>query len=284
LIAVGGSSGTKLYDVNTGNEIWKASAGHKSPTPGHIAFAPNGRTIALSLGDGVVRLFDWAHDKQWSFKGANKGPYQLAFSSDGTRLAGVENTSALIWDVADVTSQPPPKHDDASPKDLDDWCNQLGSPNSGAAYQAVWKLVGARDSAVPKLKAMLTQADPAAYKQIGRWIANLNSEHFVVREKAAKELFTLGDAALAPIEEALKETLSLEQRRRLQAISKSLRDKSMAAERLKELRTIMALEQIGTPSARAAIEWLNHGLVTAWITQQARLALNRMDDRKSRER
>ena len=45
----------------------------------------------------------------------------------------------------------------------------------------------------------------------------------------------------------------------------------------------MALEQIGTSSARATLEWLNQGEPNATLTRQARLAMNRLDGKKARK-
>ena len=241
-----------------------------------IAFAPNGRTIAVSMGDGNLRLFDWAVGKKWSFKAANQGPFRLTFSPDGTRLAGAENTTALVWGVADIVSTPLARPERVGSADIDAWSEQLKSDHTKTAYQAVWNLVAMKDAAVPKLKTQVTRAEPAVLQNILRWIVELDSRICGARQGRQK-LLRYGDDEYALLEAAAKEPRSLEQGRRLQAIITQLKEGRVPTHKLKELRALMALEQIGTPASRAVLEWLNEGVPNAWITQQARLALNRMD-------
>src|SRR5207244_2612912 len=154
------------------------------------------RNFAVSKGLGTIELFDWASDKQLMFRGATRGPYHLTFSPDASRLAGVENHTTLIWDVADFVHQPLAKLARVRPEDLDAWCARLSSTDGKSAYSAVWKLVAAGDSAVPKLKAQLAPASALAAKNIGRWILDLDDKQFAKRDKAERELLNLGEVAL----------------------------------------------------------------------------------------
>ncbi len=194
-------------------------------------------------------MFDWANERESSFKAASRGPYHLIFSPDGRRLAGVENHSALIWDVADLVHRPLAKLDSVKSEDLDAWCARLNSADGKSAYQAVWKLIEG-DPGGAQLKAQVAPASLVTSKNITRWISELDSLQFASRDKAEKELLNLGDDALVLIKAALKNVKSLEQGQRLQPLSDRINEGHVTTQKLRELRTIMALEQIGTPTAR----------------------------------
>jgi RNA polymerase sigma factor (sigma-70 family) len=69
-----------------------------------VAWSPDGRTLAVSDGAGIVRLFDPKSGKLGAnLKGPINGGGSLVFSPDGKLLAsggGGENPSVRLWDVA----------------------------------------------------------------------------------------------------------------------------------------------------------------------------------------
>jgi WD40 repeat protein len=280
LVAVADKGGTKLIEVLTGAVVWSAPAASVSTTrwriaSGSLAFAPDGRTIAVGSGNGVVHLLDWSREgASLPFRACDTGPYHMAFSRDGSRLAGVDNATALIWDVGDVVGRPPAKRAKVSAEELEDWRRSLSSTNSRAGYRAVWQLAAAGDAAVAVLKGQLRPARDDA-KQIARWVADLDADDFATREKASLELTKLGEASAGQLESALKSPRSPEQGRRLKLILAGLKGVSPA--RLGQVRGLMVLEQIASPSAREVLRRLAKGSPDAFLTQQAQLALRRLD-------
>jgi dipeptidyl aminopeptidase/acylaminoacyl peptidase len=282
LVAVADKGGTKLLEILTGAEVWSAPAASVPATPGRftygsLAFAPDGRTIAVGSGTGLVHLFDWSREGTGlSFRGCDAGPYHMTFSRDGSRLAGVDKATALIWDVRDVVGRPPKKRAKVGARELEDWCRSLSSTNGRAGYRAAWDLVAARDDAVAVLRGQLRPARTDA-RQIARWVADLDDDDFATREKASLELTKLGEAAAGQLESALKKPRSLEQQRRLKLILAGLQGVSPA--RLGQVRSLVVLEQIGSPSAREVLRRLAQGSPDAFLTQQARLALRRLGNK-----
>lgn len=279
LVAVAEKGGTKLIEVLTGAVVWSAPAAAVRATQwriasGSLAFAPDGRTIAVGSGNGVVHLLDWSREgASRFFRACDTGPCHMTFSRDGRRLAGVDNATALIWDVSDIVGRPPQKRAKVSTKEMEDWCRSLLSTDAQAGYRAVWKLVAAGDDAVAVLKKQLRPAGTDA-KQIARWIADLDDDDFATREKAALELTKLGEAAAGQLESAVKSPRSPEQRRRLKRILAGLDGVSPA--RLGQVRSLMVLEQIGSPAAREVLRRLAKGPPDVFLTQQAQLALRRL--------
>ena len=274
LVVAALSAGTlRLVDTQTGLDI------HQFPDVGRgssVAFADNGRTLAMGTSDGTVRLFDWSERRERaSFRAAENGPYHLTFSPDGKRLAGVENTTALVWDVADVVA-PSPRNVHGKTTDIDVWCGLLSSKESPLAYEAVWTLAAIPDHALPKLKRLLTSFRPGNPKQIELWIKDLDSTEFAVREKALAELRRFGDMIRAPVEAALQNPLSLEQRRRLETLKESLSRENATSEEMTIRRAIMAIEQMNTPQARAVLEELARDQTNVLVSSHARVAAMRL--------
>jgi WD40 repeat protein len=88
------------WDVESGRQLW-AVRGEFGGAWG-VAFAPDGRTLALGCLDATVRLLDPATGKERSsLKGHPDRVMTVAFMPDGKTLAssGCDNTIRL-WDVA----------------------------------------------------------------------------------------------------------------------------------------------------------------------------------------
>jgi WD40 repeat protein len=99
-LATADGSGVRLWDLRAANP----SAGPQLDLPGvrSLAFAADGRTLAVGTRDGAVRLWDSARGTQGARFRAH--PYHvksLAFSEDGRMLATASpyNRIARLWDV-----------------------------------------------------------------------------------------------------------------------------------------------------------------------------------------
>ena len=66
-----------------------------------LAFSPDGKTLAIGVRDGTIRLWDVESGKQRSIlKGHTEGVLSVAFSPDGKSLAsGSAGRSIKLWDV-----------------------------------------------------------------------------------------------------------------------------------------------------------------------------------------
>jgi hypothetical protein len=100
-----------------------------------------------------------------------------------------------------------------------------------------------------------------------------------VREAAFKELKTLGLLAEPVLRQSLQEKQSPEVSRQVEALLDARVREPLAPERLREIRAVQALEQIGAP-ARPVLEALSQRAPAAGLTQEARAALTRIDARR----
>src|SRR5262249_15206505 len=108
-------------------------------------------------------------------------------------------------------------------------------------------------------------------KGIPGLVADLDSDDFAVREKAAEQLEKLGEAAQPALQKALAGQPSIEAKRRIQQLLDKLPD---APERLQPARALEVLERLDTREARQLVAKLADGAPDAWLTQEAK-AVNR---------
>jgi RNA polymerase sigma factor (sigma-70 family) len=282
-LAVGGWKGTTgLWDPATGKLIRRLD--DPSEQIGALAFSPDGRTLAMA-GD-AVRLWEVATGQLratlsghagWgvaSCRLSYTGPVSaLAFSRDGRYLAsGGIDTTILTWDLAGPAARPTRPRLDAL------WADLAGG--AAEAHQAVRALAAAPQQAVPFLRerlrpvAPLTAADRARFDRL---LADLDSDAFTAREKAAAELEERGAAVEPLLHRALAGGPAPEVRRRLEKLVGNL--DAQSPNRLRELRAVEALEYAGWAEAKRLLAELAGGAPEAWLTREAQASLERLERR-----
>jgi hypothetical protein len=121
-----------------------------------------------------------------------------------------------------------------------------------------------------KLKAAPVKADS---RKMAALVEALDHARFAERERATAELAKLGPAAAPALAEAVRESPSLEARRRAaQLLAKVGNSPSLLPER----RGVEVLVRLGTAGARRLLKDLARGRREAWLTQQARDGLYRL--------
>src|SRR5262249_15170329 len=120
------------------------------------------------------------------------------------------------------------------------------------------------------------------------FLRDLDDDAFAVREKAKTELARLGAAAEPALRQALAKSPSIEMRRRLEDLLKAVETERQIAFRkaerqapsrdvLRAVRALEVLEQIGTREAREVLKTLTADVPGAYLTQEARAALDRLE-------
>jgi WD40 repeat protein len=280
LVAFGGQEAyLVLADVETGLEVRRLAARSATDldTVWCLAFAPDGRTLAWAgPRDGVIRLCEVATGQErHRLTGHQGGVFSLAFAPGGrVLLSGAEDTTALVWDLV---GPPAPLAEGA----LAGCWEDLGSEDAVRAYAALRRLVADPGRAVPLIDRRLRPVPGVEGRRVAALVADLDSETFAVRERAAAELGRLGDAAAGALRAALAGEPSPEARRQLQTLLARLEDWTPA--RLRSLRAVEALEHIGSPEAGRVLGGLAKGAPGARQTDEARESLRRLEARGPRK-
>jgi WD40 repeat protein len=280
--------GAGLWDLVLGKKILgfgKRFGTHSRPVS-LLALSPDGRWLASAAGfpqftgdiPGVPRIKLWdlrTGEEAASFQGEGGFVGSLTFSPDGTRLvSGMCNGSVLVWDVAAAVRKLKARTGNLTAKELDALWHDLTGQDATKAHKALWALVAVPAQTVPFLKEQLLPKPKVGPEKIRQWIADLDSATFSVRDRASRRLRELGPQAEIPLSKALNGKLSLETRRRLEALLQSVQP--TPADLLRSRRAIQVLEHIGTPEARQVLHSFAAGTPSAIRTREAKASLERL--------
>ncbi len=272
-----------VWDLASANQLQKFT----HPASEIVAaFSPTGRFLTVagssknltSVTPEINTIHVWeiaTGQKAVEFLGHHSGVTSLAFAPDGKTLAsGGGDSSILIWDLIGRLKKNQAQHLTAA--ELEARWESLAGFNAVVAYQAIGDLALAGDASVAFFKTRLAPApilNARVTERAARLVADLGSDAFPIRQKAALELDKLGEAALPVLRKVLGGNPSLEVRRRLEKLVDRFEKNSPPS------RALEALELIATPNARELLKALAKGEPSARLSQEARATLQRLDGR-----
>jgi hypothetical protein len=261
------------------------------------AFSPDGRLLALAYGTRLHvgaagryrfenemkhhRITIWeAATGQEVLQIAEEDACVVAISPDGRKLVAGSYSQVTFFDLKPEGWT----HGDKTPvlaaKDLEKLWSDLAGAEAGPAYMAVWTLAAAGEPAVKFLKERLQPAK-AVGDQVPKLVAKLDSDTYTVREGAFRDLKKLGSAIEGDLRKALEGKTSSEVRKRLEKLLEAWEKRPASPEELRLLRALQVLEQVGSAEARTIVQQLADGAPGSWLTVQARLAVKRLETRRS---
>jgi RNA polymerase sigma factor (sigma-70 family) len=275
LASGGGDFTARLWDVVTGKELARLE-GHSGPVAS-VAFSPNGRMLSSGSWDRMVRLWEVStHQERRRLDGHQGWVHAVAFAADGRTLAsGSADTTVLLWDATGRVGGDRPAAR-LSAKELKALWADLGGDDPVRAYAGIGSLAAAPAQAVPLVQGGLSPVAAADPRRLAKWLAELDSDDFEKRNRAARELEELGDAAEPYLRQALRRKLSADARRTLELLLSGVEAR---ASRVRALRALEVLEYAGTPEACRVLQGLAKGAPEAWLTGEAKAALDRLGRR-----
>jgi RNA polymerase sigma factor (sigma-70 family) len=263
-----------LWEIASGNERFSfpSKGGHTV-----LAFTPDGRTL-LAAGEAspIIHRYSVRTGKQLAQLKGHGGPITALAVKEKILVSASTDTTALVWNLAEFNQEQPAvgELDEARTEVL--W-QDLGSADAGKAYEAMRTLSTTPRQAVPLLRQRVKPVDPPDAQKLARWIADLDSNQFAVRQQANTELAKMGDLAAVALQEALDDKPTLEVRRRIERLLERLfSTQELPADLLRALRALEVLEQINTPQARQAVEGIASGAAGTLLTRMAQQTLKRM--------
>lgn len=237
-----------------------------------VTFSPDGQTLAAAGWRGQVILWESATGKkcrEWQLPGSVN---QLAFTGYGRHLITANGNGTLYvfrlgLGVAAATN-------------VSVAWETLASADTSAAYRTIWSLVAAPHQALALFKDHLQPAQAVPSRQIQELLDQLDDDRFEVREKARAALEKLQDQPETALRRRLTERPSAEVRRQIEQLLAELH-RPISLDRLRTLRAIQVLEQIGNRDAQQLLRRLAQGAPEAMETLQARAALQRLAERSA---
>jgi hypothetical protein len=231
-------------------------------------------------------------EKEWSLderKLLLQAPrrYLLARASGSAKHHGWAHTFPFVlklWDVTEILAQqqsPSPKPIEtpklSSEQLLEAWSN-LAEADVSKAHAAMKSLLDAREQLGPFLEERLRPAPLCTAEQVGRWITDLDSDEFAIREAAERALLAVTEKTAAALERKLKEPdCPLEVRRRGERILEQAKGSSLVAGEVgRMLWVIELLERWNTDEAKRLLRKLASGAPDVWITLEAQDSLKRL--------
>jgi hypothetical protein len=235
-----------------------------------VAFSRDGRLLATALPEGAIRLWEAA---TWTVRNEYKGhrdrPTALTFAPGWRLLSGSLDTTVLAWPLR------PPRPTVKVP--LDAAWTDLAKHDSAQAFKAEGIFLAAPADAANLFDQKIKPVAALDTKQVQRWLADLGSDEFAVREAASKALEGLDRRAVPHLEAALKSAVSLEVRRRLERLLEQQKTAALSSELLRQIRAVMVLQLIGDDESKNLLKRWAGGPAGSLLTTEATQALMRLE-------
>ena len=250
--------------------------------PVTVAYSSDGRVLVSRGADRSARVWDAETGKELGqFKGHDGRVETVAVSTDGKTIAtGSADTTVLLWDATTVTKGvTPPTAAELADGAAEAVWTDLAGDDAAKAAQGVRRLAAAPKQAAALLAERLKPTAPVESETLARLVADLESERFAVRQEATAGLVKVGEQAIPALQKVLASQPTIETRLRVEALLDKLTGGTLTAEQLRVVRSVEALERMGTPEARAVLQTLAGGAAGALPTREAAAALERLGGR-----
>jgi WD40 repeat protein len=237
-----------------------------------LAYSPDGQWLLSGSGDRSVRVWETATRKQvFRFDGDFGEITQVLATPDGRSAVSADKDGLVtLWDLL-------PAAIGADTIPVEDLWRDAAGDNAEKGYRAAWSLVTTTDARRRIVRERLLPAGPEATPdQLKRWIADLGSDRFPVREGASRDLSARVRRAEPLLQEALAKSKDVETKRRLESLV-ALLNQAPPPDDLRALRLVHAAELAGSVEARSLLEGWAKGAPEALLTGAARDALTRLE-------
>ena len=246
----------------------------RGETTGALAFAPDGRTLAVGDTEGTVRRFDLRSGRELPPLPGHTGPVPaLCWTPDGKSLLSFGADAQFFAWRADSARNWKPKNGPLSDSDLEAlWDVVQRSEDALDQYGAVATLAAAPAQTVPYLSTRVAPIPKGNSERIDQLIADIQKGDYNARKRAVIELRKNGAAALP----ALRKTQERGYEPFLRHLMMEFEALPQSSDQQRSLRALPLLEAIGNADARKLLADLAGGAAEAPLTIQAKAALERL--------
>jgi RNA polymerase sigma factor (sigma-70 family) len=234
--------------------------------------SPDGRTLLTGDETGTTRLWEVVSGKAVASISGHRGHIaSAAISPDGRLLlTGGYDQVAYVWGLEPNSSLPPDRSID-----------RLAGDNAEQARAAVWAIANDPDGP-RRLRERFKPIDGPKPESIREWIGDLDHPTFARREAASAALSRAAGMCEPALHRALQGKPSAEARERLVKILAGI-TRRPSRDDVSHARAVQAMELANTEAARKVLEEWAAGTEGAWLTVDARAALERLRARAPAE-
>ncbi len=265
-----------IVDVRTGAITRRLSTADTSDGVTALALSADGKRVAVGSPTGRVTVWDTlTGDTLAPFAGHDGMVTGLVFSADGKKLVtSAQDGTALVWEIPDKPLPTGPV--EAAVTGFDEAYRLLGSADAAQAQRGLDYLYRRPAEAVKQLGERMPAPTPVPAATLVQHVTDLGSDEFQTREAAMKALEKVGGEASALLKEAVEKSPSPEVRKSATELLGKIDAPVARPDDLKVLRAVEAMENLGTPEARALLEKWAAGPAGHRITVEATTALARV--------
>jgi WD40 repeat protein len=245
--------------------------------PARSAFSSDGKLLALHSGEGRTCVFELVSGQKVCDFLCDNPLESLMFSPTGQFLVLFGGGDYGIWfrDISGAETTGGPSHEQLAPL----W-GELGGEDSVRANKIQWLFVKNPQEALRIIEKKVAPIPVPSRRHVAALLAQLGSKDYRVRDEATSMLKRLGEVVLGDLEEEQKRAVPLEVQQRLLSLVKS---DELRKKRVLTFRLIRILELIGDECSDRILARLAQGSPNAWLTIEARSAIERMAARKVSE-
>jgi WD40 domain-containing protein len=231
-----------------------------------LGLSPDSRLVLTGDDNGTVQVWELLTGKMVaSFRGHRGTVASVAASPDGKLLAtGGYDQVAYTWGL-----KPVPLPD----RPLD----ALTGDDARRAWEATWALAADPDGPMRLRERFPPNKEPSP-ETIRGWIADLDHPTFARREAAETALAKAGRFSEPAVRKALEGKPTAEARQRLEKVLAGISHRP-TPEDVVHSRAVHAMELASTEAARKVLAEWAAGAEGAWLTVDARAALERLRGR-----
>ncbi len=265
-----------VVDLRTGTAVRRLQTADASDGVSALALSADGKRVAAGSPTGRVTVWDvTTGDTLAPFAGHDGLVTGLVFTADGKRLVTTaQDGTALVWEVPDKPLPVGPI--ESAVTGFDEAFRLLGSADAAQAQRGLEYLYRHPAEAVKQTGERMPAPAAVPAAALAQHVADLGSDDFPTREAAVKALEKVGGEASALLKQAVEKSPGAEVRKLAAELLGKIDAPAARPDDLKVLRAVEAMENLGTPEARAQLEKWAAGPAGHRVTLEAATALARV--------
>lgn len=276
LAAIEGLGNVLVLDVRTGAVARRLQMVDADDAVTSLALSADGKRVATGTMTGRVTVFDVTGGETLApFAGHDGVVTGLTFATDGKKLISTANDgTAIVWDVPEKALRAGSV--ESAVAGFDEAFRLLGSADAAQAQRGLDYLYRHPADSVKQAGDRMPAPAAVPAAKIAEHIADLASDDFPTREAAVKALEKLGGEVGPPLRDVVQKSPSAEARKLAAELIGKIDAPATRPDDLRVLRVVEAMENLGTPEARARLEKWAAGPAGHRLTIEAAAALDRL--------